>query len=118
MSTNYNRRLFIEALRSGKYKQSHHFLRTDEGYCCLGVACEIYRQQTQHGAWVGNHFLVGKTEADGTLPEDVAAYYGFESNPHLYFLDSPGGRQTATYLNDVAQLSFTEIAKLFEEKYL
>lgn len=33
---------WIEALRSGKYKQAYGWLKCDEGYCCLGVLCEIH----------------------------------------------------------------------------
>lgn len=33
---------WLRALRSGEYKQAQHFLQTDEGYCCLGVACKLF----------------------------------------------------------------------------
>jgi hypothetical protein len=33
--------LWVEALRSGEYRQAQGKLRKDEGYCCLGVLCEI-----------------------------------------------------------------------------
>ena len=37
-----HRRLWVEALRSGKYKQGTHALRSsDDRYCCLGVLCDI-----------------------------------------------------------------------------
>lgn len=32
---------WIAALRSGKFKQIKGFLKTKEGYCCLGVKAEI-----------------------------------------------------------------------------
>lgn len=32
---------WLEALRSGKYKQTRKHLHKGEGYCCLGVACEV-----------------------------------------------------------------------------
>lgn len=32
---------WVKALRSGKYKQAKHRLKSAEGYCCLGVLCEI-----------------------------------------------------------------------------
>ena len=32
---------WIEALRSGKYKQARSALRTNEGHCCLGVYAEV-----------------------------------------------------------------------------
>jgi hypothetical protein len=34
---------WIQALRSGKYKQGHLFLRNSRnGFCCLGVLCDVY----------------------------------------------------------------------------
>lgn len=32
---------WIEALRSGKYKQGTHWLRLQDTYCCLGVLCDL-----------------------------------------------------------------------------
>lgn len=32
---------WVEALRSGEYPQTTHYLKDHRGYCCLGVLCEI-----------------------------------------------------------------------------
>lgn len=32
---------WLEALRSGKYVQSKNYLHIGQGFCCLGVACDI-----------------------------------------------------------------------------
>lgn len=32
---------WIDALRSGKYKQGKGRLCSDEGFCCLGVLCDV-----------------------------------------------------------------------------
>lgn len=32
---------WMAALRSGEYPQTQSFLKTEKGYCCLGVFCEI-----------------------------------------------------------------------------
>lgn len=32
---------WVEALRSGKYKQGARYLKKNGRYCCLGVLCEI-----------------------------------------------------------------------------
>ena len=47
-----NQTKWIEALESGKYDQTMHYLRAENyedgdgeihnGYCCLGVACELF----------------------------------------------------------------------------
>ena len=39
---------WIEALRSGKYKQTRDFLRRGDAYCCLGVYCDI----SGMGSWI------------------------------------------------------------------
>lgn len=38
-----NRRLWVEALKSGTFPQGKYFLRDPQNnnYCCLGVACEV-----------------------------------------------------------------------------
>ena len=32
---------WLEALRSGRYRQTSLMLRDKVGFCCLGVACDI-----------------------------------------------------------------------------
>lgn len=32
---------WVQALRSGKYKQTRDVLQNKDGYCCLGVLCDI-----------------------------------------------------------------------------
>lgn len=36
---------WVAALRSGKYKQTIGNLKTSEGYCCLGVLCDLHRKR-------------------------------------------------------------------------
>lgn len=36
---------WIDALRSGKYEQGSEKLRSQQGYCCLGVLCDLYAQE-------------------------------------------------------------------------
>ena len=38
---NQAEKLLVAALRSGKYKQCTGALRKDDGFCCLGVACDV-----------------------------------------------------------------------------
>lgn len=35
------RRQWIDGLRSGRYAQGTGYLRTNTGYCCLGVLCDV-----------------------------------------------------------------------------
>lgn len=33
---------WLNALRSGEYKQAQNRLRVNDSFCCLGVACDLY----------------------------------------------------------------------------
>lgn len=51
------KKLWVEALRSGKYKQGTGRLsRVDDNgvtrMCCLGVLCDLYTKQTGNGGWI------------------------------------------------------------------
>lgn len=39
------------ALRSGEYKQTNGFLHRRGGFCCLGVACDLWNKETGKGEW-------------------------------------------------------------------
>lgn len=45
------KKLWVEALRSGKYNQSQNQLRTDAGFCCLGVLCHLGLEAGVNGEW-------------------------------------------------------------------
>ena len=92
------KRLWIKALRSGKYKQGRGMLRRGRGekvtYCCLGVLCEVAKSEGVIARFKGS---------DGfpiELPDD---------NPRL-------NRSRDTVLND-SGMSFEHIADRIE-KYL
>ena len=61
--------LWLEALRSGRYKQGAGQLYNpqDNTYCCLGVLCDISEQ----GSWYGNRF-VNSLEAENRKREFLA----------------------------------------------
>ena len=75
---------WLEALRSGRYKQGRSALRTSNNeFCCLGVLCDIVRDQVG-GRWEAESdacaFVVGtETRGDSSaffLPPSVAAFAG------------------------------------------
>lgn len=37
------KRMWLKALRSGKYKQIQQQLGNNQGHCCLGVLCEVMK---------------------------------------------------------------------------
>jgi hypothetical protein len=103
---------FVKALHSGKYKQTTGKLQDANGYCCLGVACDLYRidMDLKSPSVIATKW--GKRHAE-KLPPKIQEYYGFEStNPDL------GYTSVATYLNDHRNYSFKKLADLFEKKYL
>lgn len=67
---------WVEALRSGKYKQAQHSMRTGQNeFCCLGVLCDIVDPE----GWVGGpdedgeyvHYL-----SDAAFPLDPRKDFG------------------------------------------
>lgn len=88
---------WIEALRSGKYKQGQGSLYRDGAYCCLGVLFDA----TQDGYW---------RYEDGTWKaEKASGWYGAEEG-----LLTTRDEQRLSYLNDRG-LSFSDIARWIEE---
>src|SRR5579859_8070392 len=114
-AVNKNVRLWLDALRSGEFKQGREHLRVEKGskfgYCCLGVACVIYQRETDDP--------VPELLADTLLPQRVADWLGLASTMGKF--DSPiyhGNDQAndLTELNDDAKYSFKKIADFIESK--
>lgn len=47
---------WIKALRSGEYKQAQRRLRTSEGFCCLGVLCDLVDSSKWEDTDPGDYF--------------------------------------------------------------
>jgi hypothetical protein len=114
------RAALVAALRSGEFTQATGCLRdTTEvdgkptcSYCCLGVACELYRRTTGAGEWIFDEFRCLTGKYSETLPAEVQDWYGFK--------DSIGGaREIRTEIDSLAELNdsggaFPEIANILE----
>lgn len=95
---------WIEALRSGKYKQGAGKLRVGDCYCCLGVACEVPG-------------IEGRNSEDGyvymglvaTAPRKVVELLGLVSEVG----SARGSGTNLTRLNDHG-VPFEEIANMLE----
>lgn len=64
------KKIWLEALLSGNYKQGRARLKDSEGkYCCLGVLCDLHRKETNLENWDGksNYYF----EEDKYLPQEV-----------------------------------------------
>lgn len=103
------RALWAKALESSKYAQGIGQLKDEnDQYCCLGVACDVYRKATGKGRWTrkSNRYSFGESLA--YLPLEVVKWFGLDDeDPTLR-----GNREIATVVNDVHRNSFNEIAKM------
>lgn len=106
------RKLWVEALTSGEYKQGKHYLLQHGAYCCLGVACELYRKHKGGPKW-GPQKTGGGCEYDehsGILPKRVRDWLGLRDSGGAYH----GGASLVT-MNDDGD-SFETIAAVIESE--
>lgn len=99
-----HRRAWVKALRSGKYKQAVGSLQNDEGFCCLGVACDVYLKSgdaPKTAKWdnfdfqfkaprkpketADGVFLVSDHTCDSDLPPTVQDWLGLSSVDGTYY---------------------------------
>lgn len=121
-----HRSAFLAALRSDEFTQGRHRLTTvrskleggGEVDCCLGVACKLAQRAGIVRSMVSDGMVTYVATGDPgdrssqTLPFAVRDWLGVEFiNPRLPY---QGGFWVAGELNDEDQLSFSEIADLFE----
>lgn len=112
---------WVDALRSGKYKQGIQNLNLEEEYCCLGVLCDLVKdklgvewQLIENGAYG----FLGDT---AFLPPSVQDFCGLqESDPHIELTPELQTKYDSTdislsYLND-SGANFDEIADLIEQQ--
>ncbi len=104
----------IAALRSGEYPQARGALRKGDCFCTLGVFCEVYHKETGEGEWgLFNHFYACNDSSKTEMPYPVARWYGFtETDPIL------PGEGLLSWLNDVAGMTFPEIADKLENLFI
>lgn len=98
------RKKWVEALRSGEYAQGEKCLFSNGRYCCLGVACEVFR----------------KEEFDDREPIEGGTLCSYPNVQKWLGLYGPNGRygnyleSSLIKLNDWEKKSFSEIADLIE----
>lgn len=101
-------RIWLKALRSGKFKQTTHCLQDDEGFCCLGVACKVlipdHKQIKPYG------YLKGEMPS----AQKIAPKWLKKINKNMFkILDIE-----IVQLNDTIGYKFEEIADVIEATYL
>lgn len=113
---------WVRALRSGKYTQATGALRTEDGFCCLGVLCDVYDpelwQVTGDDQDVGWNYKLGciyndRTYYSDVLPNDLVEFAGLDSgNPEVPY-DVCDGKTSLAVINDRGA-TFAQIADLIE----
>ena len=109
---------WVEALRSGNYKQGRYNLRRGNFYCCLGVLCDVVKDEVNYD-WLPLQDSIGTfyrfDRADEVLPDSVASYADLEISPKVTF----DGKEEIciTAINDDTDLTFDDIADLIEKQF-
>ena len=106
---------WIAALRSGEYPQGKNQLRSDAGYCCLGVLCALHAKAGL-GEWGNVDFGAYVYLGDLQLPPEVVMVWAGLEPGTIPYVDGTA----ITMLNDGIMhydpsSSFVEIADLIEE---
>lgn len=110
------KKLWIEALRSGEYKQATGQLRCDDGFCCLGVLSDLYKKDHSDCDWGGGSYSyfviyreIGATSSSTNLVDEVVRWAELDSADPQYECG-----ETLSDLNDMGA-SFNEIADVIEK---
>ena len=114
-------KLWVAALRSGKYTQSLTQLRgKGNSRCCLGVLCDVYRIATGRGRWKikgqdgSPAFTVDGCIDNGYLPPPVQAWAGLpKKSGDLVTIDNV---ETSLARHNDSGVLFPEIADAIESQ--
>lgn len=122
--------LWVEALRSGKYEQTTGFLKKGNGYCCLGVLCDVYaKTQKKKGFQKSSsqlYHLKNVYNFDNKragLPDRVIKWAGINANGKIIISENSeiiSQNNTISYLmmlNDRDGKTFDEIATFVEKNW-
>lgn len=102
---------WVEALRSGKYKQGKERLKSEQGFCCLGVLCDLAVHDGV-GQWNGQCFTTDDKSVEYMPPQKIKDWSGLRMGVPLM---TEIGLSQAHVLNDQG-ISFEKIADLIEEQ--
>lgn len=118
---------WIAALRSGEYEQGQQRLRGRDGFCCLGVLCDLYSKETaKDWEFRGNDETIHLPmdywyfdEESEFLPQSVMEWAGIETNcPEVAVEDDDVGESiydSIANLND-SGYSFSALSNIIEEQ--
>ena len=96
---------WVKALRSGEYAQTTGTLVDRDGFCCLGVLCDIAKKENV----VELHDYQNRV----SLPYKVMEWSGIRNSQG----ERKGRRKDLADLNDFHNYSFKKIANVIEKEY-
>lgn len=103
---------WIAALESDEYKQTKRYLKTEEGFCCLGVLTDLYLQEIGD-IWtpevLDENVFYTYDECGYQLPNDVVEWAGLVHDDPTVEIN--GITTQLSSLNDDG-VDFKEISKL------
>jgi len=103
-----NSKKWIEALRSGKYKQGRHHLKNKGEFCCLGVFCDISGCSWDEHPTGSEGAIYRDCSDDCEVPSEL--WKKLDPNHKL-------SQHKYLRLNDMLGLSFLEIADIIEDDF-
>lgn len=119
---------WVNALRSNEYAQSTGALKTEYGFCCLGVLCDLYAKEHDDVNWEHRTFEDSRcdkfylNDESEYLSVDVMKWAGLRyRNPIIHIEYADENDITDEYEIELAKLnddevSFTQIANYIEEQ--
>jgi hypothetical protein len=104
---------WVSALRSGKYQQTQRRLHDENGFCCLGVLCDLYGKENNVEWDLANngHNVYVFQDMVGCLPVSVKEWADLEDcNPRV-----DDQTDSLIGLNDTG-CTFEQIADVIEKQ--
>jgi hypothetical protein len=105
---------WVQALKSGKYRQGKGSLKNKlNEYCCLGVLCDLHSKETSI-KWNGDVYLDKCIQ----LPSEVMEWAGIDNMVGRSGMVDSDINLRPIYLTDLndSGRTFKEIAEIIEEK--
>lgn len=108
---------WTDALRSGRYRQGRMYLCTtpipneDSQFCCLGVLCDLYRNELERKTGADDGITLYDDE-EAHLPPKLQDKFGISEMGHLF----EESFDNLAKLNDGGS-TFAEIADIIEKNF-